>query len=931
MILGADWIYTHSPVGLDLRKREFSICKDGGPIVTFIDETIQQHAQVIGTKMLYQLLKKNAIGAAIILNNSVPTPTNQSSTTPQEIRQVLSEFEDIFQEPDQLPPERSVDHIIPLIEDNKQINQRPYRLPHHQKNAMEQLIKQLLEANMIRPSVSPYSSPVILVKKMDGTWRLCVDYRQLNSNTVKNKYPIPMIEDLLDELFGARIFSKIDLRSGYHQIRMKEADIQKTAFTTHLGHFEYIVMPFGLTNAPATFQTLMNIVLAEYLRRFALVFFDDILIYSKTTQDHVIHLRTILQTLRHNKLYAKLSKCVFGQSEIEYLGHIINSQGVATDPTKIEIIQKWPQPKSVTELRAFLGMAGYYRRFIKGYGIICRPLFDALKKDAFLWSEKQEDAFQTVKQIMSSPPVLALPDLSKPFVLEANASGTGIGAVLMQNGRPISFLSRALGTKAATSSTYEKEAMAILEAIKKWKHYFASTSVIIRTDQQSLKYIHEQRLIEGIQHKLLVKLLGINYKVEYKKGRENKVADALSTATHTTEVMAISQVIPAWIEQVIASYEQDIKCLQLITQLNIDSMAVQNFSLQNGIIRYKNKLYIGSTGQLQQQLIQNFHNSVFGGHSGEKAPLIRLQLIFYWPLMQQHVKTFIQECPVCQRNKSENIPYPGLLAPLPVPDRAWTHISMDFVEGLPNAQGKDVILVVVDRFTKYSHFIALSHPYKAQGVVNLYFDHVFKLHGLPKVIVTDRDPIFTSSVWQGIFKNLAVDLHLSSAYHPQTDGQTERVNQCLENYLRCMCFNSPRRWIHWISLAEWWYNTSYHTSLLMTPFQALYGFSPPMVAEDIMPDVPDLRIQEQLKNRQVATQVIKDNLIKAQARIKHQADKRRVEREFTIGDMVYLKIQPYRHSSLSNHRCLKLRTFQILWPFQSAGTNWQGCLQDPVT
>lgn len=338
---------------------------------------------------------------------------------------------------------------------------------------------------------------------------------------------------------------------------MKVVDIHKTAFTTHVGHFEYIVMPFGLTNAPATFQTLMNSVLADFLRKFALVFFDDILIYSNTMQDHIIHLKTILQVLRENKLFARLIKCIFGQSEIEYLGHVISNHGVATDPTKINIIKQWPSPKSVTQLRAFLGLTGYYRRFIQGYGVICRPLFDALKKDSITWSEAHQQAFNNIKEVMSAPPVLALPDFSKPFILEADASGTGIGAVLMQNGRPISFLSKTLGPKAAACSTYEKEAMAILEALKKWKHYIASTSVIIRTDQQSLKYIHEQRLIGGIQHKLLVKLLGIDYKVEYKKGRENKVADVLSRVTHTTEIMMISQVIPAWMEQVFTSYTDD--------------------------------------------------------------------------------------------------------------------------------------------------------------------------------------------------------------------------------------------------------------------------------------------------------------------------------------------------------------------------------------
>jgi hypothetical protein len=357
-------------VGLDLRRREFSITKKGLDIMTFVDETIPDSKQVISTKQLHKLLKKKAIGAVIVLNNSSKQNTESALEIPVGIIHLLSEYADIFQEPTQLPPPRSIDHSIPLIQEHRPINQRPYRLPYHKKNAMESIIQQLLQSNMIQPSQSPYSSPVILVKTKDGTWRLCVDYRQLNSNTVKNKYPIPIIEDLLDELLGAKVLSKIDLRSGYHQIRMKPEDIHKTAFSTHLGHYEYLVMPFGLTNAPATFQTLMHTVLADCLRKFALVFFDDILVYSTSMAEHNTHLRAVLQVLREHKLHATLSKCSFGQSEIEYLGHVISAHGVATEPLKISIIQQWPTPKTVTELRAFLGMAGYYRRFIKGYGII---------------------------------------------------------------------------------------------------------------------------------------------------------------------------------------------------------------------------------------------------------------------------------------------------------------------------------------------------------------------------------------------------------------------------------------------------------------------------------------------------------------------------------------------------------------------------------
>jgi hypothetical protein len=264
------------------------------------------------------------------------------------------------------------------------------------------------------------------VRKRDGTWRLCIDFRKLNLDTIKNKFPIPVIEDLLDELHGARYFSKLDLRAGYHQIRMQKQDIHKIAFRTYFGHFEYLVMPFGLTNAPATFQALMNKVFAPLMRKIMLVFFDDILIFSKSLEEHTSHLQTVLQVLKDNKLYAKISKCVFATKQVEYLGHVISEHGVATDPQKIAAIKEWPIPTTITQLRGFLGLAGYYRRFVKDFGIICRPLHDMLKKNYFSWTAEQTTAFNILKDRLTSAPVMALPNFSLPFTLETDACGTGL-------------------------------------------------------------------------------------------------------------------------------------------------------------------------------------------------------------------------------------------------------------------------------------------------------------------------------------------------------------------------------------------------------------------------------------------------------------------------------------------------------------------------
>lgn len=320
---------------------------------------------------------------------------------------------------------------------------------------------------------------MVLVKKKDGTWRMCIDYRESNKNTVKDRYPIPIIEELLDELHEAVIFSKIDLRSGYHQIRMDSADVFKTTFKTHDGHYEFLVMPFGLTNAPSTFQSLMNDIFQAHLRKFILVFLDDILIYNKSLVEE--HLRLTFQLLQQHSLLAKRSKFSFSQSSVEYLGHLISGQGVSTGLKKITAVQQWPIPKNVTQLRGFLGLTGYYRRFVQNYSAICKPLTAILKKNQFVWSSEVEQAFKLLKEAMVSPPVLALPDFSKEFIVEIDALGAGVEVVLMQQGHPIAFISKALSARHQSMFVYKKELFAIVHTVTKWQHYLQGRHFVIRT------------------------------------------------------------------------------------------------------------------------------------------------------------------------------------------------------------------------------------------------------------------------------------------------------------------------------------------------------------------------------------------------------------------------------------------------------------------
>ncbi|XP_026459437.1 uncharacterized protein LOC113360105 [Papaver somniferum] len=787
MVLGVDWMKGMSPMVFDFNKLTVEFSLEGQPIKLQGNSPTTQISMMTG-KALRKRVRQNKHG--MVGRLFAITACEEQTVTPTPILPLLQKYETVFQEPNTLPPSRAHDHHIPLKPLTTPPNQRPYRIPYIQKEVVEQLVQEMLKTGVIQPSRSPFSSPILLVKKKDGSWRFCVDYRKLNEATIKDKYPIPIIEELLDELCGAKVFSKIDLRAGYHQIRVFPADTYKTAFKTHQGHYEFMVMPFGLTNAPASFQALMNDVFQPYLRKFILVFFDDIL----------------------------LSKCTFGQPKIEYLGHIISGEGVIADPIKISCMLNWPVPTTLKELREFLGLTCYYRKFVKAYGIICKPLTELLKKESFKWNDAAHNAFEDLKQVVTTTPVLVLPDFTLPFEIETDACDTGVGAVLMQNKRPIAYFNKGMGTRFLSMSTYEKELLAIVMAVTKWRPYLLENHFTIYTDYQSLKYFLEQRIHTMVQQKWLSKLLGYDYVVVYKKGIENKVVDALSRVPQASspQCQLISQLQPAWFGEVQASYNSDTLAAEIIPKLTLSPSRKPPYTFLRGILRYNNRVYVGSKGTLRQQVLAAVHSSYVGGHSGTQASYQRAKEYFYWVGMKKELIQYIKECDICQQHKVSHTTPGGLLQPLPIPDQAWKHISMDFITGLPKYEGREVIMVVVDRFTKYIHFLPLIHPFTAASVAKVFLDNIFKLHGLPATIVSDRDNIFLSNFWQELFTKMGTALHMSSAYHPKTNGQTERVNACLESYLRCMTSYIPSKWVSWLSLSEWQTYVQLKRSLKLT-------------------------------------------------------------------------------------------------------------------
>jgi len=429
VILGMNWL-EHNHVHINCFSKS----------VYFSSTEEESEVEFLSTKQLKQLERDEILMFSLMASLSVE---NQAVI---DKLQVVCEFPEVF--PDEIPdvpPEREVEFSIDLVPGTKPVSMAPYRMSASELAELKKQLEDLLDKKFVRPSVSPWGAPVLLVKKKDGSMRLCIDYWQLNKVTIKNRYPLPRIDDLMDQLVGARVFRKIDLRLGYHQFKVKDEDMQKTAFRTRYRHYEYLVMPFGVTNAPSVFMEFMNRIFHAYFDRFVVVFIDDILIYSKSEEEHAEHLKIVLQVLKEKKLYAKLSKCEFWLNEVSFLGHVISDSGIAVDPSKVDAVSQWETPKSVTEIRSFLGLAGYYRRFIEGFSKLTLPLTQlTCKGKVFVWDVQCENSFHELKQRLTTAPVLILPKSDEPFVVYCDASKLGLGGVLMQDNKVVAYASRQL-------------------------------------------------------------------------------------------------------------------------------------------------------------------------------------------------------------------------------------------------------------------------------------------------------------------------------------------------------------------------------------------------------------------------------------------------------------------------------------------------------
>ena len=593
------------------------------------------------------------------------------------LQDLLSEYSDVFQDlPHELSPERgTLVHTIPLEQGARPPFRNCYRLSPSELLEVKAQITDLLAKGFIEPSTSPFGAPILFVAKKDGGLRMCVDYRALNKLTVRNRYPLPRIEDLLDRLSGCSVFSSFDLQSGYHQLRITSEDVPKTAFTTPLGHFQYKVLCFGLTNAPATFQSVMNRLFAPYIDKFVVVYLDDILVYSRNPEEHLSHLRFVLEVLRREKLFAKLSKCSFNKAEILYLGHVVGKNGLRPDPKKSSVVRNWPKPAGVSELRSFLGLSNYFRRFIQGYSSLVSPLTDLCRADVrWLWTPGCQQAFEGVKQALADSVLLALPDFSRPFELISDASLLGTGAVLLQDGRPIAFTSKKFIPAERNYITSDQELLGVIHALKEWRCYLEGPEMVLVTDHHPLTHLQTQPTLSRRQARWMEFLSRFHYVWEHRPGRCN-VADPISrnpalaavvvavltrsaqrqtdtlvlpSAPELSDVDSVCEELPSLLRDITAAYRTD---PWFNKPQNVQSLHLRQDGVYLKTMTDRSVIVVPNSAPVKQRILFELHDAHTAGHPGQARTLELVQRYFWWPAMTSDVAHYVSHCSACQHNK----------------------------------------------------------------------------------------------------------------------------------------------------------------------------------------------------------------------------------------------------------------------------------------
>jgi len=901
-------------------------------------------------KQLYELDKD--------LRRQEPKVKDRLTNIPEEYRKYHQLFEEELETG--LPQHGQWDLKIEIRDGENPRFGRLINLNEKELATLRKYLEEMLRKGYIRRSKSSAGYPVFFVPKKNGELRLVIDYRQLNDITLKDRTPLPLITEMKDRLHGMSWFTALDLKGAYNLIRIAPGHEWKTAFRTKYGLFEYLVMPFGLTNAPAAFQTMVNHVLREHLDISVVCYLDDILIYSKSEQEHKKHVHQVLAALQEANLLVEPSKCKFHAQEVEFLGHVISPNEIRMEPKKISAVKDWPRPQNLKEVQSFLGFANYYRKFIKNFGSIAGPLTEFTKKGKdFRWDTKAQAAFNKIRNAILNEPVLVMFDPEKETELETDASDFGLGAQVGQRDKdgklhPIAFYSHKLHGAELNYPIYDKEFLAIVNAFKEFRHYLqgGKHKIKVYTDHKNITHFATTQQLSGRQLRYAEYLSEFDYVIIHRKGSENGRADAISRRSDfdTERTKANEQILHFTPEghlrqNYFGAIKREIKILGRATrntrnpQLNEEEVKgtplfkeIQEWTRENvtGIQEvpsgtdmewtetpeYNGKVWIPPP--LRKRAIQELHEHPLHGHPGIKKTMERMQRHYDYPKMKRDVEESIKQCDLCNKTKARRHKPYGKLQPLPVAERPWSSVTMDFIVKLPISEDPttgtcyDSIFVIVDRFTKFAYYIPYQESSSAEDMAYIFLRNIVAVHGLPLEILSDRGTTFASKFWQSLTARMGLNHRLTTAFRASVDGQTERLNQELEAYLRCYINYEQTDWVEQLPTAQLAYNTSYHTSIRMTPANANFGFTPDAYHEQRKEgplNVKAIITSDKLKELH---EEMKTELEFIRNRMKKYYDQKRIEGPtFEEGDMVLLSTK-----NITTKRQNKKLDYKYIGPYK---------------
>lgn len=752
------------------------------------------------------------------------------------------------------------------------VRRRPYRVSLHERKIIEEQVAEMLKRDVIRPSSSSWSSPVVLVEKKDGSVRFCVDYRALNKITRKDVYPMPRIDDALDTLQGAEYFSSLDLRSGYWQIPMHEDDKEKTAFATPDGLYEFNVMPFGLCNAPATFERMIDTVLRGLKWKTCLCYLDDIVIFSTTFDQHLQRLDEVLSCLSNAGLQINTKKCTFASRSIKVLGHVVSKKGIQPDPEKISAVLNFPRPQQQKDLRSFLGLGSYFRRFIRNFATVASPLHHLLRPGIpFVWTEDCERAFQALKDALTSSPVLCHFNDSAPTILHTDASGQGIGAVLLQldahkKERVVAYASRALTAAERNYSITEQECLAVVWAVQKFRPYLHGRFFTIVTDHHALCWLSTLKNLSGRLGRWVLRLQQYSFTVTYKSGKKHLDADALSrcplpeppasASASTQQVLPIATIPCSTIGDTVnlpALQRDDTYCRRIIERIEGSARPpnsrlrrqLNNFQLVSGVLCRYSHHPAGSRWvtvlprRLRAGILEAFHDDASAGHLGFEKTYERIRSRFFWPGMSTSVAKYISSCVQCQHRKRVTSSSSGPLQPAPCPPSPFHTVGIDLYGPLPcTPAGYRWIVTAVDHLTRYAETSPLRSGC-AQEIADFVLQSIILRHGAPRILLSDRGRAFLSQILAEVLRAANTVHKTTSGYHPQTNGITERFHRTLSDMLSMYIKPDHTNWDQILPFVTFAYNTAIQRTTGYSPFFLVFGRSPSFIIDTSFFSAPD--------------------------------------------------------------------------------------------